>query len=85
MANLGAGEMLIILALLLVMFGANRLPSLARSLGQASKEFREGLSDRGHAEASRELPACSSCGSDLLDGARFCHRCGQHVPERPER
>ncbi|MPZ15948.1 MAG: twin-arginine translocase TatA/TatE family subunit [Chloroflexi bacterium] len=82
MANLGAGEMLIILAVLLVLFGANRLPSLARSLGQASKEFREGLSNGGNAEASRNFSPCPSCGSELSDGARFCHHCGQQLSER---
>ena len=35
--NLGAPELLIILAVVLLLFGSTRLPSLARSLGQASK------------------------------------------------
>ncbi len=33
------GELLIILAIVLVVFGAKRLPELARSLGQAKREF----------------------------------------------
>ena len=38
--DLGAPELLIILVIGLLVFGSNRLPKLARSLGQASKEFK---------------------------------------------
>lgn len=44
MAGLGVPELLIVLLVLTVLFGASRLPKLARSVGEASKEFREGLS-----------------------------------------
>jgi len=40
--NLGATELIIVLAIVLLIFGSTRLPKLARSLGQASKEFRAG-------------------------------------------
>lgn len=43
--NLGGSELLIILAIVLVLFGGAKLPKLARSLGQAQKEFKTGLSD----------------------------------------
>jgi sec-independent protein translocase protein TatA len=39
---LGAPEMIIILVVLLLLFGSTKLPSLARSLGEASKEFKKG-------------------------------------------
>ena len=41
--NLGATELLIILAVVLLLFGSTRLPKLAKSLGQASKEFKKGV------------------------------------------
>jgi sec-independent protein translocase protein TatA len=41
--NLGITELLIILAVVLLLFGSTRLPKLARSLGQASKEFKAGV------------------------------------------
>ena len=44
--NLGATELLVILAVVLLLFGSTRLPKLARSLGQASKEFKKGVA--GH-------------------------------------
>ena len=41
--DLGPAELVIILAIVLLLFGSAKLPKLARSLGQASKEFKEGL------------------------------------------
>lgn len=43
--NLGPTELLIVLAIVLLLFGAPRLPKLARSLGQASKEFKQGVNE----------------------------------------
>ncbi len=43
--DLGAPELLIILVIALLIFGSNRLPKLARSLGQASREFRAGTQE----------------------------------------
>jgi sec-independent protein translocase protein TatA len=40
--NVGPTELLIVLAIVLLIFGSTRLPKLARSMGQASREFREG-------------------------------------------
>jgi sec-independent protein translocase protein TatA len=43
--SLGVPELLIILAVVLLLFGSTRLPKLARSLGQASKEFKKGVDE----------------------------------------
>ncbi|MGE3620549.1 MAG: twin-arginine translocase TatA/TatE family subunit [Acidimicrobiia bacterium] len=43
--NLGAPELLIVLVVILVLFGGAKLPTLARSLGQAQSEFRKGTKD----------------------------------------
>lgn len=45
--NIGPPELLIVLIIVLVLFGGAKLPKLARSLGQAQKEFKHGLSDPG--------------------------------------
>jgi sec-independent protein translocase protein TatA len=45
MPNIGAPELLIILVLVLLVFGGAKLPKLARSLGQAQREFKDGLTD----------------------------------------
>jgi len=43
--NLGAPELLIILVVVLLLFGSTKLPKLARSLGQAQKEFKSGMDE----------------------------------------
>jgi len=43
MGSLGSSELIIILLVLLVLFGGAKLPQLARSLGSAQKEFKDGL------------------------------------------
>ncbi len=44
--NLGGPEMLIVLVVVLLMFGSKKVPELARSLGKAQKEFKDGMTDR---------------------------------------
>ena len=43
--NLGAPELIIILLVVLLLFGGAKLPKLARSLGEAKKEFESGVKD----------------------------------------
>lgn len=43
--NLGSTELLIILAIVLLVFGSTKLPKLARSMGQAQKEFKTGMEE----------------------------------------
>jgi sec-independent protein translocase protein TatA len=45
MFGLGYQELLIILVIVLILFGANRLPELAKSLGSSVKEFKKGVSE----------------------------------------
>jgi len=42
--DLGAPELVIILAIVLLLFGGKKLPQLSRSLGESMKELRKGLS-----------------------------------------
>lgn len=50
MSSIGAPELIIILIVVLLLFGSTRLPKLARSIGQASKEFKEGVKEGGRDE-----------------------------------
>ena len=52
MFGLGYQELLIILVIVLVLFGANRLPELARSLGSSVKEFKKGVTEAQKDEAT---------------------------------
>lgn len=51
--NLGPTELLVILVIVMLLFGASRLPKLARSLGESSREFKKGLAEGGR-EGGRE-------------------------------
>jgi sec-independent protein translocase protein TatA len=45
LAFLGGNEMLVVLLIVLVLFGGSKLPQLARSVGQAQREFARGSRD----------------------------------------
>ena len=57
--SLGPTELLIVLIIVLVLFGGAKLPKLARSLGQAQREFREGI-DEAEAEADQKAAKSDS-------------------------
>ena len=52
--NLGGPEWLIILLIVLLIFGARKLPDLARSLGSSAKEFRKGIEEGSTDEPETE-------------------------------
>ncbi|RKY92595.1 MAG: twin-arginine translocase TatA/TatE family subunit [Ignavibacteriae bacterium] len=43
--NLGAGEIILILLVILILFGAKKIPELAKGLGKGMSEFKKGLKD----------------------------------------
>ena len=45
MGRIGFGELVLILAVVLLFVGAKRLPELARSLGESIREFQRALKD----------------------------------------
>ena len=56
--SLGPTELIVILLIVLLLFGGARLPKLARSIGQASKEFKQGVHD-GAREDDEDKPRTS--------------------------
>ena len=52
-AGLGTTELIAIVVVIFLLFGATRLPQLAKSLGQSKRAFKEGL-DEGESEARKE-------------------------------
>lgn len=66
---MGGTELLIVLAIILLFFGASRVPRLGRALGQSMREFRQGISedpDRGE-NGARRLPAVVEDGEEKAD------------------
>lgn len=45
MMNIGWPELILILFICLLLFGANRLPEIARQLGKAIQEFKKSMKD----------------------------------------
>jgi len=43
--NFNGWEIIIVLLIIVLLFGARKLPDLARSIGASAKEFRKGLDD----------------------------------------
>lgn len=43
--NLGAGEIVILMLIVLLVFGANRLPEAGKAVGKGLREFKRALSD----------------------------------------
>jgi sec-independent protein translocase protein TatA len=56
--SVGLPELILILLIVLLVFGAKRLPEIARSVGKSSKAFKEGMrdgaSDSDEAEDSKK-------------------------------
>jgi sec-independent protein translocase protein TatA len=47
MENLGFSELMLILVVCMLVFGAKRLPEIGSSIGKGIREFKRGLSDAG--------------------------------------
>lgn len=45
MGSIGATELIIFLLVILLLFGSTKLPKLAKSLGEAQKEFKKGIAE----------------------------------------
>jgi sec-independent protein translocase protein TatA len=57
--NFNGWEIIIVLAIILLLFGARKLPDLARSIGASAKEFRKGLDEGADedADSNEETPS----------------------------
>jgi sec-independent protein translocase protein TatA len=56
-------NLLIVLLIVLVLFGAKRLPGLGRGLGQGMREFKEGITGGSKPEDDEEIPTISRASS----------------------
>lgn len=54
--NFGVTELIIVLVVVLLFFGTSRLPKLARSIGQASREFKQGVAEGARDDEEEDEP-----------------------------
>jgi|GEM_PF-481140 len=95
MPSLGGGELVFILVIVLIVFGAGKLPSVFGQLGKGVRTFRDESTKSeeaaragtatatdvaGSAAAATGSGYCASCGSPLAAGAKFCPSCGAAAP-----
>jgi sec-independent protein translocase protein TatA len=57
--NFNGWEIVIVLVIVLLLFGARKLPDLARSIGASAKEFRKGLDEGVDDEESDDASSSS--------------------------
>ncbi len=62
--DLGAPELVIILAIVLLLFGGKNLPKLSKSLGESMRELRKGLSGDIHETSENKETESKSAHND---------------------
>ena len=82
----GSSEMIIVLVIVLVLFGGSQLPKLAKNLGKAQKEFKDGIADAdkpattgGDCDPAGRPARTSAAGS-----AGTPHAAGDLIARRPQ-
>lgn len=56
MPNVGPWEIILLLLLALLLFGAKRLPEIGRSMGRGMREFKDSVSGKDSDDEPAELP-----------------------------
>ena len=84
MFGIGMTEIIVILVVALLVFGANRLPEIGSGLGKAIRGFKEAADDISKTPPPKPnagSPACPHCGKTYTGEAAFCPQCGKKLLE----
>jgi sec-independent protein translocase protein TatA len=68
--SIGGMELVILLSIVLLFFGAKRIPDLARSIGKGAREFREGISAAVVDDKDEEKPSLDGAAHDEIPRAQ---------------
>jgi len=95
MGNLGAPEIILIILVILVFFGAKKIPEIAQGIGKGIREFRKASRDvqdefereiKGGGDSSgrpagtlASRTTCFYCHAPVTENARFCPTCGKSL------
>ena len=85
MFGLGLPEVLVVLVIALVVFGAAKLPQIGSSLGTAIREFKKSI-DSPPKEATPPPPeqiVCNQCRRPLQNDWLACPHCGLKIETKP--
>ena len=82
--NLGFPELLIIMVVVLLLFGAKRIPEIAGSMGKGIKEFRKNINDATRDITSETQQAIDTDTQTRLTSAELERRRAAEEAERPE-
>lgn len=77
-------HLIVLLAVVLVVFGAGKLATVGGALGKSVKDFKRVAAegDEPSAAASTSITECQRCHAPLVAGAGYCTRCGAAVRSR---
>jgi sec-independent protein translocase protein TatA len=86
MGNLGAPELILIVLVVLVLFGAKKIPEIAQGFGKGIREFRKASrevqeeieSDESKTGVAEKL-ACPHCLTPIAKGTKFYPSCGKSL------
>ena len=70
--NLGTGEIIVIVLIVLLLFGGKKIPELMRGLGKGVKSFKQGMN-----EVEEEIKT-----ADPIDGKKESSNQGKKIPEK---
>jgi sec-independent protein translocase protein TatA len=83
MGGIGVPELLIVLAILLLIFGPKRLPTLGRQLGGGMREFKDSITGKSKDEDDEEEDANASARAALPEPAAPVGRAGTDSESTP--
>jgi sec-independent protein translocase protein TatA len=79
MGRVGLPELIVILVIVIIIFGANRLPQLGAGVGSAIKNFKNAMGSADEPSSSPQVGACSNCGTVNPADSTFCRKCGKQL------
>lgn len=83
MPSIGGPELIIALVIILLLFGAKRIPELAKGLGTGMREFRKG--SRGEYEVKDEEEKEKDTNEELTAGEDKTETRGEDAPSETDR
>lgn len=82
MFGIGMPELIVVLVLALLVFGAKSLPGIGSGLGKAIRGFKEAAEEVGNPSRPQPIASsltCPHCGTGYAGESTFCPQCGKKL------